>query len=204
MQNRLLVLTAALSFSLAVPTQQAITFAASLPALAGSVAARQRFPQKLAAYPQTASSGKQPAAHDSSMHDAHSEMNQRGEQGMGFSQTATTHHFLLAATGGSIQVEANDPADSASRDQIRMHLRHIAAAFAAGDFQIPMFVHDTVPPGAPEMKRLRSKISYTYQETPRGGRVVISTRDKNALAAIHRFLRFQITEHKTGDLLEVR
>ena len=147
----------------------------------------------------------QSAQHDTSaMHGGHSGMNERGEKGMGFSQTATTHHFLLSSTGGSIEVEANDPADKATRDQIRKHLRHIAKAFAAGDFQIPMFVHDKVPDGAPEMKRLRSKIRYAYQQTERGGRVVISTRDKRALAAVHRFLRFQIAEHKTGDPMEAR
>ena len=55
--------------------------------------------------------------------DMHSGMNERGEKGMGFSQTATTHHFLLSPTGGAIQVEANDPNDKNSRDTILMHLR---------------------------------------------------------------------------------
>jgi hypothetical protein len=133
------------------------------------------------------------------MHNAHSRMNARGEQGMGFSQTTTTHHFLLQANGGVIQVEANRAADTTDRDNIRMHLTHIAQAFATGDFNIPMFVHDTVPPGVPEMKRLREKIRYSFDETPTGGRVAITTADKEALTAIHKFLRFQIEEHKTGD-----
>ena len=133
------------------------------------------------------------------MHDAHSRMNERGEQGMGFSQTATTHHFLLKVDGGAIQVEANSGGDAANRDNIRMHLTHIAQAFANGDFDIPMFVHDTVPPGVPEMKRLREKIRYSVEETSAGGRVVIATADKEALTAIHKFLRFQIEEHKRGD-----
>ena len=133
------------------------------------------------------------------MHDAHSRMNERGEKGMGFSQTATTHHFLLKADGGVIQVESNSGTDATNRDNIRMHLTHIAQAFASGDFDIPMFVHDTVPPGVPEMKRLREKIRYSFEETPTGGRVVIATADKESLIAIHKFLRFQIDEHKTGD-----
>jgi hypothetical protein len=138
------------------------------------------------------------------MHDAHAKMNERGEKGMGFSQTATTHHFLLKSNGGVIQVEANDPADTANRDMIRMHLAHITEAFQAGDFDIPMFVHDTVPPGVPEMKRLQESIQYSFQQTPNGGRVVISSSDKDATDAIHRFLRFQIDEHKTGDPTDVR
>ena len=35
-----------------------------------------------------------------------SAMDMRGEKGMGFSQTATTDHFLLRADGGAIQVDA--------------------------------------------------------------------------------------------------
>ena len=138
------------------------------------------------------------------MHDAHSQMNERGEKGMGFSQTATAHHFFLNANGGVIQVQANDPADAANRNNIRMHLEHIAHAFQSGDFDIPMFVHDAVPPGVPEMKTLREKIHYTFEETSNGGRILISSTDKKALSAIHRFLRFQIEEHKTGDPTEMR
>jgi hypothetical protein len=143
---------------------------------------------------------------DCPMHKAHAHddatstgMNERGEKGMGFSQTATTHHFLLNADGGIIQVEANDPRDTISRDNIRMHLTHIAKAFSSGDFAIPMFVHDTVPPGVPVMKRMKGKIVYRFEETPAGAQVVIATSDPDALAAIQRFLRFQIAEHKTSD-----
>jgi len=135
---------------------------------------------------------------------SHSTLNERGEQGMGFSQTATTHHFLLNASGGVIQVEANDPADSSNRESARMHLGHIAQAFQSGDFDIPMFVHDSVPPGEPEMKRLQKKIHYSFEETANGGRVIITSSDKHAIAAIHEFLRFQIEEHKTGDSTEIR
>jgi hypothetical protein len=138
------------------------------------------------------------------MHAAHSQMNERGEKGMGFSQTATTHHFLLNSNGGVIQVAVKDSADAANRNEIRMHLGHIAKAFQSGDFDIPIFVHDTVPPGVPEMKRLQKNIQYSFEEIPNGGRVVISSTNKEALEAIHRFLRFQIEEHKTGDELVVR
>jgi len=135
------------------------------------------------------------AHHDS----ASSSMNDRGETGMGFSQTATTHHFLLNAAGGAIQVEANDPADTASRDSIRMHLAHIAKAFSRGDFAISMFVHNKLPPGVPVMKQLKDKIRYKLEETSGGARVVITTANPDALAAVQQFLRFQIAEHKTGD-----
>jgi hypothetical protein len=132
-------------------------------------------------------------------HDGHMQMKERGEKGMGFSQTATTHHFFLTSSGGVIQVEANDSADTASRDTVRMHLRHIGHAFQNGDFDIPMFVHETVPPGVPEMRKLRKAIHYIFKGTPKGGRVVITSTDKEAIIAVHRYLKFQIKEHETGD-----
>jgi hypothetical protein len=157
---------------------------------------------------QQTSSDQKPPTQDSHascpMHDSHAQMNERAEKGMGFSQTSTAHHFFLNPSGGVIQVEAKDAADVSDRDNIRMHLMHIAKAFENGDFDIPMFVHDTVPPGVPEMKKLREKIRYSFKETPNGGRVVIASTDQEALAAIHIFLRFQVEEHKTGDPTEIR
>jgi hypothetical protein len=133
------------------------------------------------------------------MHDAHSQMEERGEKGMGFSQTSTTHHFFITADGGTIEVSAKQEADLANRDAIRMHLAHIAKAFQSGDFDIPMFVHDTVPLGVPVMKEMADKIAYKYEETASGGRVAILTTDPKALEAVQQFLRFQVAEHKTGD-----
>src|SRR5262249_29873419 len=116
----------------------------------------------------------------------------------------TTHHFTLTAQGGEIAVTAKDAADSDSREQIRMHLTHIAHAFAAGNFDIPMFVHDQTPDGVPIMKEKKDRIQYRYEETENGGKVVMTTEDREALAAIHEFLAFQIREHKTGDSVTVK
>ncbi len=134
-------------------------------------------------------------------HDAHSAMNARGEsaKGMGFSQNSTVHHFLLKPDGGVIQVEVKDSSDTANRDILRAHLTHTAREFSRGNFALPMFVHDSIPPGTAAMKRLRKKIVYTYEETSAGARVVIKTADTAALDAIHDFLRYQIREHQTGD-----
>jgi hypothetical protein len=128
----------------------------------------------------------------------------RGDQGMGFLQDKTTHHFLLSKDGGSIQVTANSSGDSASIDEIRMHLRHIERSFRSGDFNIPMFVHDQTPPGVPAMTRLKDQIHYKYEALKDGGRVRVTSANAEAIAAVHEFLRFQITDHKTGDALEVK
>lgn len=102
-----------------------------------------------------------------------------------------------------IQVEANHSSDTASRDEIREHLAHIAKMFSHGDFNEPMLIHAQTPPGVPEMKRLKGKIRYKFEQTNRGGRVLISTSDPQAISGVHDFLRFQIREHQTADPLKV-
>ena len=145
-----------------------------------------------------------PAQPMSSVSDMQDEkMNERGDHVMGFDHTKTTHHFRLLADGGSIEVGANSPQDTEAREQIRMHLGHIAKMFAAGNFKAPMLIHDQVPPGVPTMQRLKSDIQYKFEETEQGARIRISTISPEALQAVYDFLRFQIKEHKTGDTLEV-
>jgi hypothetical protein len=137
-------------------------------------------------------------------HDNHLDgVNRRGDAVMGFSHAKTTHHFLLKPDGGVIQVEANEANDGASRDQIRLHLKHIAKKFSDGDFAAPMLIHAQTPPGAPAMQSLKAKIKYEFEELERGGRIRISTNTPEALKAIHKFLRFQIQDHQTGDSGEI-
>lgn len=150
--------------------------------------------------PLTRGAGTPGSQHDS--HDSHgAALDERGGRAMGFSQTATVHHFLLRPDGGVIQVEVRDASDASNRGLVRQHLSHVARAFAAGDFDTPALVHARVPPGADAMRRLKSEITYAYKETEAGARVRvrISTKNAEALAAVHAFLRFQIEDHRTGD-----
>jgi hypothetical protein len=136
-------------------------------------------------------------------HDHQSATNARGEKAMGFDQAATSHHFFLYEDGGAIEVTVKNRADKKNLDAIRSHLPHIAQSFGKGDFSDPAFVHDEGVAGTETMQRLRDRIAYKYEDMRDGGRIRISTRHARALAAVHDFLRFQITEHKTGDSLEV-
>jgi hypothetical protein len=126
----------------------------------------------------------------------------RANHGMGFDQDRTIHHFLIDRTGGSIEVTAKTATDQDTIGRVRGHLRHIESAFANGDFTLPVFIHQTEPPGAATMKERRSTMTFTFEEMPAGARLVVRTQDAQALAALHDFLRFQIREHKTGDPLE--
>ena len=52
------------------------------------------------------------------------------------------------------------------------------------------------------MAKLREQIRYAYSETPNGGTILISSDNREALQAIHAFLRFQISDHRTGDVTD--
>jgi hypothetical protein len=144
--------------------------------------------------------GTQQANPPASSHDAHHQgVNDRGDKAMGFSHEKATHHFGLYTDGGAIEVNANDPTDTETRDQIRTHFMHIATMFADGNFEIPMLVHAQNPPGTDVMKRLKAQIHYDLEPSPQGARLRIRSENKEALGAIHRFLVFQIKDHQTGD-----
>ena len=131
------------------------------------------------------------------------EMKKRGTAAMGFDQDKTTHHFLLHRDGGAIQVETNDTADASSRDQIRSHLKAISEQFTKGDFSAPFATHNETIPGVTTMQRLKSKITYAFEEKPQGAVIQIKSGDRKAIAAIHDFLKYQIKEHATGDPTEL-
>jgi hypothetical protein len=137
-------------------------------------------------------------------HDHHAEVNRRGDAIMGFSHEKTTHHFRLRPDGGEIEVIANDATDTESAAQIRGHLTHIAQMLRDGNFTAPMLIHARNPPGTGTMARLKAKIVYRIELLAAGARIRMATDDRAALDAIHAFLRFQITDHQTGDPLTIQ
>ena len=142
-----------------------------------------------------ASPQDKPAAQE----DHHQGVVYRGDHVMGFSHDKATHHFFLYADGGVIDVRSNAADDTATRDEIRMHFGHIARMFADGDFSAPMLIHAQNPPGSAAMKKLRDAIQYKLENTEQGARIRITSKNPDAVAAIHEFLRFQIKDHQTGD-----
>ena len=131
------------------------------------------------------------------------EVEKHGDEAMGFPHDKTTHHFRLYSDGGTIEVTVNDSKDSMNLQAIRSHLTHIVTMFSNGEFSIPMFVHDQMPPGVPVMKDKHAEISYSLEELPAGSRVRIKTTNADALKAVYDFLRFQIEDHHAGDTTDI-
>ena len=125
-------------------------------------------------------------------------LQQRGETAMGVNQYTSKHVFEPLPDGGRI-VLRREETDSTGAATIRTHMRTIAAAFANGDFALPGFVHAMSDvPGTAKMKALRSEITYSERDLPRGAEVVISTKNPDGVAAIHEFLAFQRMDHRAG------
>ena len=136
------------------------------------------------------------AQHTSAQHTA---VDTRGDRVMGFSHETTQHSFRLLADGGAVEVRANDADDRDTIAAIRGHLQEIAREFADGKFAKPEEIHARMPDGVDVMKELNQAIAYRYEELERGGRLRIITSDRRGIDAVHRFLKFQIGDHHTGD-----
>ena len=121
----------------------------------------------------------------------------RGASAMGVDQFTSSHVFEPLPDGGRIVLQ-RDAADSAGAAVIRAHLARIAAAFAAGDFRLPGFVHAREVPGTAAMAARRGAIAYTAAPLPRGGEVRIRTADPEAVRAVHQFLAFQRADHRAA------
>jgi hypothetical protein len=121
----------------------------------------------------------------------------RGRAAMGVDQYTSTHLFEPLPDGGRIELQ-RDAADSAGRARILAHMGEIAAAFAAGDFTVPGYVHALEVPGTRVMAAKRERISYTVESLPRGAALRLRTADGSAVEAIHEFLAFQRMDHRAG------
>jgi hypothetical protein len=124
-------------------------------------------------------------------------MQVRGRSAMGVDQYTSTHRFDALPHGGRVELQ-RDSDDSVGVATIRAHIRAIAKAFESGDFSTPAFVHMRMVPGADVMTAKRALISYEPRDLPRGAELRIRTTDPEAIAAIHRFMAFQRSDHRAG------
>ena len=119
----------------------------------------------------------------------------RGKDVMGVDQYTSRHVFESRPDGGRIELQRQEE-DSAGVAQIRSHLGEIAEQFRHGDFAAPFIVHDQEVPGTRVMADRRGRIRYTVRPLPRGGEIVITSRDRRAIGAVHDFLAFQRGDHR--------
>ena len=153
----------------------------------------------LIALPLSAQSGEHHA--QSSPDTGFAKLQSRGKIAMGVDQYTSAHQFDDLADGGRIELQ-RDSSDTAGVRTIRQHLSGIARQFAAGEFSNPAFVHASEVPGTATMRARRSAIHYRFHPLPGGGEVRITSRDSEAVAAIHQFLAYQRREHQAAGSVE--
>lgn len=134
---------------------------------------------------------------DSTSDSAFKALQARGKVAMGVDQYTSTHRFVDLADGGRIEL-TRDRSDSAGVRVIREHLASIARAFAAGDFSTPFAVHAREVPGTKTMAAKRGAIRYKFKPLPGGGEVRVSSKDPEAIRAIHAFMAFQRGDHRAS------
>ena len=117
---------------------------------------------------------------------------------MGVNQYTSRHVFEDLPDGGRVVLDRDDAADTAAIRTIRSHMRDIETAFRQGNFAAPGLVHAREVPGTDVMSARRAGISYTAVDRPRGAELRIRTTDSAAVAAIHRFLAFQRSDHRAA------
>jgi hypothetical protein len=189
--NRTLSLTITLCFALAAPLTNAQEHPAAAAPKDDPMASCPMHAQHMAAAQKESVPADGSAEHGADVDHRHDTF--------GMPHTESTHSFRLFADGGAIELRANQADDEETIAAIRGHLKQIAKQFASTDFSAPAFVHGYSPAGIADMTRLRAEFSYRYEQVPSGARIRITTKNVEALAAVHAFLRFQVTEHRTAN-----
>ncbi|MFB5599998.1 MAG: hypothetical protein ACE5SW_07210 [Nitrososphaeraceae archaeon] len=119
----------------------------------------------------------------------------RGSVAMGFNQSKISHHFKSTSTGGEILVTAINNNDIETIEQIKNHICIIQKEFSAGNFTKPFYIHAQDVPGTKLMNEKKDFIAYSINEIDNGATLILETKDKELVDAIHQFMTFQGTEH---------
>jgi len=114
-------------------------------------------------------------------------------------ESKIVRHYWLVKNGGIIEISPKDAADTATMDLIQKHCEALSAEFNAGSFESSVPAGSTPPPSIAQLKKLKNQITFAVAQTDTGWSVRMLTIDPTARQAVLDFLRFQITERKTGD-----
>jgi hypothetical protein len=90
----------------------------------------------------------------------------------------SARYLRIDKAGGTIEVEAT-PGDRETRDGIRRELSQEA--------------HSGFPRATPAMRQHQKEIQYQYEDIPRGGRIRIVAKTREAMSAVQEFFRSQMS-----------
>jgi hypothetical protein len=119
----------------------------------------------------------------------------RGNIAMGFNQSKIMHHFVATPSGGEIIIVALNSSDAKTIDEIRNRVIEIQKDFSEGKFSKPFFIHAQEVPGTKIMAEKKDLINYSVQQIRNGYTLVLTTSDRELVAAIKQFMVFQASQH---------
>jgi hypothetical protein len=123
------------------------------------------------------------------------EVRARGALVMPFDLSKTTHVFESLPDGGLQTVSLKEAGDTQQVRLIREHLKSESERFARGDFDDPGAIHGHAMPGLAELRVGYSRIAVEYRETGTGAWIRYRTTDPALIAALHRWLAAQRSDH---------
>ncbi len=129
-------------------------------------------------------------------------VHEMGSYVMPFSLEDTTHVFKQNPLGGVEQVLVKDPTNKDQIALIQMHLEYEASSFRQGNFSDPMKIHGEDMPGVNDMRKNVAEIVFTYHTLPNGAEIIYSSKNSNAISAIHTWFDAQVKDHGK-DAMEV-
>ncbi len=124
-----------------------------------------------------------------------------------YDRDRVVHHFYLYPDGGMMTLTVTDPSDAETRKAVRAYVQRVSQLMVVGNLTR---LREQFGDGVPGLNRIaeargRKATITVHSSTPdEGSQIIFSTSDAAALEGLHDFLRFQITDLKTGDPLEVR
>lgn len=131
--------------------------------------------------------------------DPFQEMNARFSHVLGVSVDKVKLHFYLVKNGGVVDLTARDPSDSITISAIQKYLQNQKDLWEKGKENAVTDVHEKAPESAATMRRLRNEITFYMAKTDNGGDLRMFSINDQARLAIQDYMKFEITEHKTGD-----
>ncbi len=139
------------------------------------------------------------AAQSAPLPDPEQEMNARFSKAVGVSLDKFILHYYLVKNGGVVELAAKDPGDAATVAAIQKYLQSQRELWEKGKETVVTEIHGTFPEPAATMRKLRNEITFYMAKTDNGGVLRMFSINDQARAAIQDYLKFEITQHKTGD-----
>jgi hypothetical protein len=131
--------------------------------------------------------------------DPEQEMNSRFSKAVGVPLDKFILHYYLVKNGGVVELAAKDPSDTSTIEAIQKYLQGQKELWEKGKETVVTDIHGKFPEPAATMKKLRNEITFYMAKTDAGGVLRMFSINDQARVAIQDYMKFEISEHKTGD-----